>query len=203
MSQFPIDFNAGHSELEASADDTGLLVAVAAGDQAAFTRLYDRYSRPLYSIAHRILDDAAEAEDIVHDVFVSIWGQAGRFRAERGSAFGWLVALTRNRAIDRLRRRRRRREILDQSAPSDLPQGQNRNEALDSSADLWLKEKATVVRQAISTLSTEQRTALELAYFGGFTQDEIATQLQEPLGTVKARIRRALLKLRDTLASRL
>jgi RNA polymerase sigma-70 factor, ECF subfamily len=183
--------------------DSALLRQIAGGDQDAFARLYDRFSRPLYSVALRILNDAAEAEDIVHDVFVSLWTKAGDFEATRGSPFGWLVALTRNRAIDRVRTRKRRGELLEQSAPGDLGYNENRQQDSDSASDLWLKEKAAAVRTAVAELSAEQRSALELAFFSGLTQQEIAAKLQEPLGTVKARIRRGLLKLRDSLASRL
>lgn len=180
-------------------EDAELIERVARGDRTAFGALYDRYSRPLYSIALRVLNDAREAEDIVHDVFVALWNKAGGFAAERGTAFGWCVALTRNRAIDRVRARRRRGELLTQSLPADLGHDENRNGNTDSSDALWQKEKAAIVRQALESLPAEQRTALQLAYFGGLTQQEIAEQLSEPLGTVKARIRRGLFRLRELL----
>ncbi len=183
--------------------DTGLLRQVAAGDKAAFAELYDRLSRPLYTVVFRILNDGSEAEDIVHDVFISVWSKAGEFEATRGSAFAWIVTLARNRAIDRLRSRKRRNELLDRSAPIDLGYNEGGNQEADSAADLWLKEKSAAVRHAVADLASEQRAALELAFFGGLTQQEIAEKLKQPLGTVKARIRRGLLKLRDSLSQRL
>lgn len=183
--------------------DAQLLARIAQGDQAALGELYDRFSRPLYGAALRILNDSREAEDILHDVFVSLWDKAADFESSRGTAFSWVVTLTRNRAIDRVRSRKRRAELLSQSAPGDLGYNENHDTGSDSSDDLWLKEKAAAVREAVSALPKEQRSALELAFFGGLTQQEIAARLKEPLGTVKARIRRGLLKLRDALAHRL
>jgi len=186
-----------------NAADAALLREIATGDKDALARLYDRFSRPLLAVASRILHDTAEAEDVVHDAFLSIWQKAATFEPDRCSALGWAIALTRNRAIDRLRTRRRRGEILDTSAPADLGYDETATDAATSSLDLSLKERATTVRQAVTQLSAEQRTALELAFFSGLTQQEIAARLKEPLGTVKARIRRGLLKLRDLLADRL
>lgn len=186
-----------------NAADAALLREIARGDRDAFTRLYDRFSRPLFAVASRILHDAAEAEDVVHDAFISIWQKSATFDPARCSAFGWAIALTRNRAIDRLRTRHRRHEILDTSVPADLGYDETTTNSATSSADLSLKERATTVRDAVTQLSPEQRRALELAFFSGLTQQEIAARLHEPLGTVKARIRRGLLKLRDLLADRL
>jgi RNA polymerase sigma-70 factor, ECF subfamily len=183
--------------------DAALIRQIAHGDKDAFAQLYDRYSRPLFATALRILNDATEAEDIIHDVFVSLWSKAGEFEADRGTAFGWAVTLTRNRAIDRLRTRKRRAELLDRSAPGDLGYNEGHHHESDSAGELWLKEKAAAVRGALAELSADQRSALELAFFGGLTQEEVAAKLKEPLGTVKARIRRGLLKLRETLAHRL
>lgn len=179
-------------------DESELVRRMAQGDRTACAALYDRLSRPLYSVALRILNDPAEAEDIVQDVFVSLWERAASFEASRGSAFAWAVALTRNRAIDRLRMRRRRSDLLADSFAADVPGGQSSPEA-DTAGDLVFKEESVAVRAALSTLPTEQVRALELAFFSGLTQQEIAVQLSEPLGTIKARIRRGLLKLRDTL----
>lgn len=184
------------------AADARLLGLVAAGDRAAFAELYDRFSRPLYATAFRILNDATEAQDIVHDAFVSVWEKAATFETTRGTAFSWALTLTRNRAIDRLRSRRRRAELLDASAPSDLGLDENSSgPSADDSATT--SDQATAVRAAVATLPADQQRALELAFFGGLTQEEIAARLRTPLGTVKARIRRGLLKLRDQLASSL
>ncbi len=181
--------------------DAELLRRVGAGDRSAFGELYDRFSRPLYSMALRIVPDTADAQDVVHDVFVTIWDKAATFDGRRGTAFSWLVTLVRNRAIDRIRSRRRRNELLSASAPGDLGYG---DPAHVPSADDHAQsgDDARAVRAAVAALPADQQRALELAFFGGLTQEEIARSLGEPLGTVKARIRRGLLKLRDALASR-
>ena len=183
--------------------DAQILQRIAAGDQSALGELYERFSRPLFSVALRVLNDAAEAEDVLHDVFVTVWEKAGDFQASRGHAFSWALTLTRNRAIDRVRSRKRRSEILTQSAPADLGYTDADDAKLDSADNLWVKEKASAVRTAVATLPADQRQALQLAYFGGLTQQQIAEKLAQPLGTVKARIRRALLKLRDVISPQL
>jgi RNA polymerase sigma-70 factor (ECF subfamily) len=175
--------------------DARLLQRMARGDRAAFSELYDRFSRPLYSAALRILGDTRETEDIVHDVFLTMWEKCAAFSAERGTAFAWAVTLTRHRAIDRLRQRQRRGELLGASVPADL----GYDETAGTTDALVFKEKAQLVRSALATLPAEQKQAVELAFFGGLTQEQIAENLQQPLGTVKARIRRGLLKLRDAL----
>ncbi|MFO1452207.1 MAG: sigma-70 family RNA polymerase sigma factor [Opitutaceae bacterium] len=185
-----------------SPPDTEVLALVARGDRTAFGQLYDRFSRPLFATAVRILSDAREAEDVVHDVFVTIWEKAPEFEASKGSPFGWAVALTRNRSIDRFRQRRRRQEILSTTRPDDLGYAED-TPPPDSSVTLAFKEKAVAVRHAVSALPSEQQHALELAFFSGLTQQEIAERLQQPLGTIKARIRRGLLKLRDVLSPQL
>jgi len=182
--------------------DALLLRRMTDGDKAAFAELYDRFSRPLYATALRIVSDAAEAQDIVHDAFLTLWEKAAVFESDRGTAFGWAVTLVRNRAIDRVRTRRRRTDLLAAAPASDLGYDENASGAsADDSATLG--DQARAVRAAVAALPAEQRRALELAFFGGLTQQEIAAKLSEPLGTVKARVRRGLLKLRDTLARRL
>jgi RNA polymerase sigma-70 factor (ECF subfamily) len=182
--------------------DAELMRRVAARDKAAFAELYDRFSGPLYATALRIVRDAGEAQDIVQDAFVTVWDKAPTFDLGRGTAFSWVVTLVRNRAIDRVRSRRRRAELLAESAPDDLGYDE-KPPAASGSEVAAAGDDARVVRAAVATLPAEQRTALELAFFGGMTQEQIAEKLREPLGTVKARIRRGLLKLRDALASRL
>lgn len=181
-------------------DQAGLIAAMARGDRAALGALYDLLGRPLYSLAYRVLNDPTEAQDVVQDAFLQLWQKAADFDPARGSAFTWAATLVRNRAIDRVRMRRRRAEILEQSAAEIQPAT---NSEPDSADAAWLREKATAVRAALGALPAEQRSAIELAFFSGLTQQEIAARLSEPLGTIKARIRRGLLKLRDTLPSQL
>lgn len=188
--------------LEAAREQARLMQAMAAGDKQALGRLYDQLSRPLYALALRVTNDSAEAQDIVQDVFLQLWHKAADYSPGRGSVFAWAATLTRNRAIDRIRMRQRRAEIVNESA-ADIHGGETGASETTSADQLWLAEKAGAVRSALAALAPEQRTALELAYFGGLTQQEIAARLNEPLGTVKARIRRGLLRLRDTLSVRL
>lgn len=177
-----------------------LLAAVARGDHYALGRLYDALARPLYALACRILGDAAEAQDVVHDVFFAIWNKADRYDAARGTVFSWAATLTRHRAIDRLRLRQRRADLLDGAA--DLPHAPIPSAAGDFFDDLWLRERTAAVRSALAELEPGHQVVIELAYFGGLTHQEIADRLRQPLGTVKARIRRGLLKLRHHLSAR-
>jgi len=178
-----------------------LVIAMAGGDRQALGRLYDLLGRPLYSLSYRVLNDNAEAQDVVHDVFIQLWQKAADFDPQRGSVFAWAATLVRNRSIDRVRMRQRRAEILHDSATDIHPPAAG--DEPDSGDTLWLQEKAAAVRAALGALAPDQRRAIELAFFGGFTQQQISDQLKEPLGTIKARIRRGLLKLREALPSRL
>ncbi|HKB90990.1 MAG TPA: sigma-70 family RNA polymerase sigma factor [Opitutaceae bacterium] len=191
-----------HHNVATQEADAKLLQQMGKGDRNAFSELYNRFSRPLYATALRILNDSAEAEDVVQEVFLNLWEKALSFKTARGTAFAWAVTLTRNRSIDRLRMKKRRFELLTEKSVDILPGG-NDSISETSADDLWLKEKAALVRNAVSTLPPEQKIALELAFFSGFTQQEIAEKLSEPLGTVKARIRRGLMKLRETVSRQL
>jgi RNA polymerase sigma-70 factor (ECF subfamily) len=182
--------------------NTVLIHRMAGGDKDALAELYDSLARPLYSTAKFILGDASEAQDVVHDVFLALWRNAGSFDSSRGAAFSWAVTLTRNRSIDRLRTRANRARLLGQSLPDDLGYGSAESET-GAEERVELGERAAAVRSALAGLPSEQQRALELAFFSGLTQREIAEKLSEPIGTVKARIRRGLLKLRDALANRL
>jgi RNA polymerase sigma-70 factor (ECF subfamily) len=187
---------------ERASIDAQLVQRMAQRDQQAFATIYDRFSGPLYGTALRILREPAEAQDVVHDVFVTLWEKAAAFDAARGSAFSWAVTLVRNRSIDRLRMRRRRQEILAESAPEEFGHDSG---GLAASGDesAAAGDDARAIRAAVAALPLEQQRAVELAFFSGLTQEEIARRLAEPIGTVKARIRRGLLKLRDLLAQRL
>ncbi len=177
-----------------------LIAAMARGDKTALAGLYDQLSGPLYSLAYRMLGDVGEAQDLVQDILLQVWRTAATYDSSRGSVFSWIATLTRNRAIDRIRMRKRRSELLANAAPElqPAPAGE-----ADSAGSLWLREKAAAVRAALADLAPDQQQAIELAYFSGLTQQEIAAQLNEPLGTIKARIRRGLLRLKDRLPARL
>ena len=189
----------GRTAEEAAADaalERALVQRLVDGDDSALSELYDRLSRPLFSLALHILHDRSEAEDVLHDAFLAMREKARTYEPSRGSVAGWAITLTRNRAIDRLRLRRRRGDLLAQANPEDL----GYVEVETSSADdyRWGDLGATV-RTALDRLPPDQRAALQLAYFHGLSQSEIAARLAVPLGTVKARMRRALLRLRDLL----
>jgi RNA polymerase sigma-70 factor (ECF subfamily) len=172
-----------------------LLARLASGDMTALSELYDQYSRLLYSLALRVLGDEGDAEDLVQDVFTRAWTHAGTFDVSRGSVTSWLVTMTRTKAIDRLRARRARPEgaaVHDTAVLEDLP-----TTAGPVEDRLISEQEAARVRDALATLPLLERMALELAYYEGLSQSEIAERLEQPLGTVKTRMRRALLKLRD------
>lgn len=177
--------------------DTELLRGIAGGDRLAFAEFYDRHAVLMFSVASRILNDPVEAEDILQEVFLQIWEKAGKFDPKLGKASSWAAILVRNRAIDRIRASQRRLRLAQAAAPelafaadSATPSA---NERLHGA------EKASLIHSAIQTLPEDQRHSIQLAYFSGLTHFEIAEKLQAPLGTVKARIRRGLLKLRDQL----
>lgn len=171
--------------------DALFLHRVAAGDHYALGELYDRYSRLLFGLVVRVLNDRAEAEEVLQDVFVQAWTHAHTYDRALGTPGGWLIAIARNRAIDRLRakaRQLRTPEAAAAPAPVDTP------ERL-----ACLTEQRERVHRALSALPPEQRDLIERAYFLGSTQSEMAAQLGLPLGTVKTRIRTGLQALRCVL----
>ncbi|MEA3209187.1 MAG: hypothetical protein QOE70_2244 [Chthoniobacter sp.] len=182
-----------HPERQIDAD---LLSRVASGDEAAFARLYDRFAPGLFSLVLKMVRDEKEAEDVLQDGFSHIWRRATTYDPARSSAFTWAVMVFRHKAIDRLRMRLRFERIVEKAATefSDAPQA---DEA--SAAAPILREQCTLVRSALEQITDEQKLAVELAFFGGLTHEEIAAKLDTPLGTIKARIRRGLLRLRDFL----
>ena len=186
----------GRGWTEDRAGDHAALARMARGEGDAVAELYDRHARPIYSLALRILGDATEAEDIVQEVFSQAWKQAARYNASRGAVGAWLLTLTRSRAIDRLRAKRAR--------PGEVSGERAADQLVDAGppADLLVlsSEQVARVRAALDELPLLQRAAIELAYYEGLTHAEIADRLEQPLGTVKTRIRLAMLKLRDVLA---
>ena len=178
------------------------MVAIAVSrDELAFAALYDRYVDLVYSASLRVLADAQLAEDSAQDVFVRLWRRPETFIAERGRFLSWLMSVTRNRAVDELRARtrRRRREGGSLGEPDEGATPLFSTESADPPRSAELHEDQVIVRRALSDLPTDQKRALHLAYFNGLTQQEIATVLHEPLGTVKTRIRLGMQKLRRAL----
>jgi RNA polymerase sigma-70 factor, ECF subfamily len=181
--------------------DREMIARIGRGDQSAFSALYDRLSGPLYSLALKILGDASDAQDTLQEVFVQIWSRAGTYDPEKSSVFSWAVLLTRSRAIDRLRARDRRLRVVVASATDQGKVAEATNASMvESAADTAERsDDASRVRYGLNNLPSEQRQAIDLAFFGYLTHHEIAAQLGQPLGTVKARIRRGLLRLREQL----
>ena len=168
---------------------------MARGDSSAVAELYDRHGRALYSLALRMLSDAADAEDVVQDVFTQAWRQAGRYDPARAPVIGWLLVITRARALDRLRARRSRIAPAPLEVVTIDPVDPGPGQELQAIGN----EEAARLRQALEALPEGQREAIELAYYRGLSQSDIAEKLQQPLGTVKTRMRTALLKLREAL----
>jgi RNA polymerase sigma-70 factor (ECF subfamily) len=177
---------------------TEYLPAVARGDLAAFESLYDRYSSTVYALLLRILGNADDAQEVLQETFVKAWSNARMFDAVRGSEAAWLISIARSRGIDRLRSRKVRsdrendagREISHRSAFVDQATG---------AEDAIRSQEQRAVRGALAELPEAQRIALELAYFEGLSQSEIATRLGEPLGTIKTRMQLGMKKLRERL----
>ena len=177
--------------------DEELLVLLRQHDEAAFEALYGRYADLVYSVALRVVADPALAQDVAQDVFLRVWRTPTSFDATRGRFSNWLVSVTRNRAVDEVRVRGRR---WNREAGSAAAEDQPDEQADDPAALAHIGVRQEAVRRALRDLPAEQRTVLELAYFGGLTQQEIAALLTQPLGTVKTRIRLAMKKLRVALA---
>jgi RNA polymerase sigma-70 factor (ECF subfamily) len=181
--------------------DQEMIARIGRSDQTAFSALYDRLSGPLYSLALKMLGDASDAQDALQEVFLQIWSRAGTYDPKKSSVFSWAVLLTRSRAIDRLRARERRlRVVVGSTADAAKLADATNASTVETAADTADKnDEAAHVRSLLNNLPLEQRQAIDLAFFGHRTHHEIAAELGQPLGTIKARIRRGLLKLREQL----
>jgi RNA polymerase sigma-70 factor (ECF subfamily) len=184
-------------ETDDRAIELDLLARVANRERAAFEQLYARYSNILYATAMKFLKQDADAQDVVQDVFIQIWDKAKLYDPTKGKPLTWALTMTRNRSIDRIRaiqRRTRLRDDFESETVADESAGVR--EAL---SEVDASEKSQILRDAVGRLSPEQRKVIELAFFGGLTQSEVADRLGEPLGTIKARARRGLMKLKEIL----
>jgi len=182
---------------DSKVEDSALLHRIALRDQNAFALLYDRYATVLYSLCLAIVKRANDAEDVLQECFLQIWEKAHAFDGLKGSVYTWLVTMARNRAIDRLRSKHF--QISRQQQPDfnfDMIAANDSASPLDHAS---MAERARYVRQAFTRLPAEQREVLQMAYFEGYSQSEIAGQLQIPLGTVKTRARQAIKKLHALL----
>lgn len=171
------------------------MTRISAGDRGALGELYDESSPLIYRMARRMLGDSGDAEEVVLDAYLKLWKAADRFDAARGSVKTWLLTIVRRGAIDRLRARRNEVPLEPDYQPLWIDPKAN------PEAEYLSSERAKAVRRAMSELPAKTRQALELAYFGGLTQAEIAESLNEPLGTVKTRVRSGLRQLRESLGA--
>ena len=171
--------------------DEALVALVARSDETALAELYDRVGGIAYGLAYRVLRDEALAEDAVQEAFLGLWRTAASFMPERAKATTWLLTLVHRRAVDLVRREQLRRGDPLETAP----------EAVSESAedDAWLRLERERVQGALARLPDQQREAIELAYYGGFTQSELAERLGQPLGTIKSRMFAGLARLRELL----
>ena len=179
-------------------DELQLVERLRARDQAALNTLYERYSGVVHAVALRIIGQPADAEDVVVDSFWQVWQQATSYDATRGQLRTWIVTIARSRALDRLRVLRR-----SPLAEAEEVNVAGREVVADDNPEqaAWLSQKSAIVRAAMAGLPREQRQALELAYYHGLSQSEVAERLGEPLGTIKTRIRLGMMKLREQLQS--
>ncbi len=168
-------------------------------DQRAFEAIFDRYGDLVYSTALRVLRDTQLAEDVSQEIFVRLWRKPQSYVAERGRFLTWIISVTRNRAVDEVRSRGRRQRH-ETASPEEQERELPASDSIDPALNAQLAEQARIVRAALAELPPEQREIIELAYFGGLTQQEISDRLDQPLGTVKTRIRLGMQKLRAALA---
>lgn len=174
--------------------DSALIERIMTGDEGALSALYDRYSGMLYAMLLRILKDTGAAEEVLQDLFLQLWRGAARFDASRGSLAAWLLVIGRNRALSRLRGKQRREFVPDGSEGFSLEAVPSSEDLEDEAARMQLMNR---LREAMAALPAEQREAVELAYFEGMTQSEIAERTGSPLGTVKSRVRAAMQSLKQ------
>lgn len=179
-------------------DDEALLARVAGRDSLALDVLYERYARLVYGLALRMLGSAEHAEDIVQETFWRVWRRGGTFQTGRGSVVAWIMGIARNLSVDELRRQRvRPSQVYD---TEDTPVLRDLVDEQVDLVDIALGgERRRLIERALQQLSGEQRQAIELAYFGGLSQSEIAERLQSPIGTIKTRIRLGMRRLREAL----
>jgi RNA polymerase sigma-70 factor (ECF subfamily) len=181
--------------------DSSLVTRAASGDERALGELYDRYGGMAYSLACAVVGEHADAEEVVAEAFAQVWRSAAGFDPARGSVAAWIATICRTRALDLVRSRKRRARVLEEAAVvSDEGEAlvlAPSMESADRGAELT--ETSAIVRKSLAELPEPQRRVIELAYFGGLSQSEIAAQLSEPLGTVKTRMRSGMEKLRQAL----
>ena len=182
---------------QSGSEDDDLVRRIRAGDRGAVDDLYLRFRRPAFALARRILADDALAEDVLQDVFLSVWRDPGAYDRARGSFASWLLAVVHHKAVDAVRReesQRRRTALAQEDMELSAPVA-----ARDVDEEAWSRVVAEQVRSALGALSAPQREALTLAYYGGYTQREVAALTDTPLGTVKTRMLAGMRRMKEAL----
>jgi len=182
-------------------EDTALLQRIADKDSASFQQLYRKYGGLLFTAISQVLNDHHDAEDVMQEVLVQIWNKAHLYEPRKGKPLTWLATMARNRAIDRIRSKQRRSRLNDEFEVENKSVQPEFEESV--SETLEDKERNLIIHKAVNRLTDDQREAIELAYFSGLTQTEVAERLNEPLGTIKARIRRGVNRLETLVKQRL
>ncbi len=179
------------------AEDKILMECISKGDKNALEALYSRYSRQVYSLSIHMLRDPTAAEEVTQDTFFNVWRRAGSYKPNRGKVTSWLFSVAHNRTIDELRKRRREYDRVKYDV--DLTNRPTESRADDPTEYVSVQFEGARLKSALMTLRPEQRDVVTLAYFGGLTHSEISKELEQPLGTVKTRMRLAMKKLREVL----
>ena len=182
-------------------DDGQLLTSIAGSNREALEALYSRYSGPVYSLAMHLLRDQGAAEEVTQDTFFNVWRRGGSYKSDRGSVTAWLFSIAHHRTIDELRKRRRDQGRVQYGV--DLTNRPSESRAGDPAEYTKAQYEGSQLKNALTTLRPEQREVVVLAYFGGFTHTEIARHLEQPLGTVKTRMRLAMKRLREVLGPKI
>lgn len=177
------------------AEDAALLKRIAGGEEAALGDLYDRYGRILYAFTMKMLRSVEDSQDIIQDVFLRVWNRAETYDAAKGSVYAWLVGMTRNRTIDKVRSKGYKKQGQTVDIASLVAESDEPNPHVKTVAE----EYRQLVAGALRSLEADQQKVISLAYFDGYSQSEIAETLRIPLGTVKSRMRKALLVMRSRL----
>lgn len=181
--------------------ESQLMQRIASGDHGAFDEFCDQYAPLIFSTVYKVLNHAQDAEDVAHDVLLSVWQKADSYQPAKGTLVTWICTTSRNRAIDRVRSFQRRAAMHDRF--ETRLKGEKPEARVSGRSELYRSDARSILENAVVELSPEQREVIELAYFEGLTQRQIADRLHSPLGTVKARIRRGLQRLRSMMKNRL
>ncbi|MBL9154481.1 MAG: sigma-70 family RNA polymerase sigma factor [Verrucomicrobiales bacterium] len=201
MNTAPASLSTSSAPASSREEDHQLMQRIASGDHDAFDAFCDRYSPLIFSTAYKVLNHAQDAEDVAHDVLLSVWQKADSYEPTKGTLVTWICTTTRNRSIDRVRSVQRRSAMHDRYESRqeiELPEAQ-----ASGRDEVFLSDARQILESAVVELSPEQREVIEMAYFEGLTQRQIADRLNSPLGTVKARIRRGLQRLQGMIRERL